>query len=334
MQFFLDDCDQYIGRYSDPDLGLDRVLAGAEERLDAQVLLDPFEEQLDLPTLSVQRTNSQCGQRQVVGQEFLSLAGIFVEIGDAAQYVWVTFAIDRAIETHLMVADVASEGVDPLAPHDLALQVVLGAGDKKGAGRVQPIQSDKIDVGLVHDVVGSGLNQPLLRQQVEHPNIVQLAIADMNKAWDRSAQIDQRVQLDCRLGRAKRCSGKQRQAKIDRGRIQRVDCRPHQGFEFRADRIVGIQGASDADQMLRQICKYRPWPRAIGVRQGVARDRLAAKPQTIKMPRLRAKIDLDVAQRLAPGQLSERECEKLVVAGELLDLVLGTMPLDHACKSH
>ena len=86
--------------------------------------------------------------------------------------------------------------------------------------------------------------------------------------------------------------------------------------------------------MLRQIGKYRPWPRAIGVRQGVARDRLAAKPQTIKMPRLRAKIDLDVAQRLAPGQLSERECEKLVEAGELLALVLGTMPLDHACKRH
>ena len=52
------------------------------------------------------------------------------------------------------------------------------------------------------------------------------------------------------------------------------------------------------------------------------------------MPALCAKIDLDVAQRLAPGQLGEREREKLVEAGELLDLVFGAMPLDHARKRH
>jgi hypothetical protein len=34
-------------------LRLDRVLVGAIKRLDAQVLLDPFEKQLDLPALAV-----------------------------------------------------------------------------------------------------------------------------------------------------------------------------------------------------------------------------------------------------------------------------------------
>jgi hypothetical protein len=46
-----DDGDQHVGRHGDPDLRLHRVLAGAEEGLDAQVLLDPFEEQFD-PLLS------------------------------------------------------------------------------------------------------------------------------------------------------------------------------------------------------------------------------------------------------------------------------------------
>ncbi len=35
-------------------LGLDRVLGGAEEALDAQVLLDPLKEQLDLPAAFVE----------------------------------------------------------------------------------------------------------------------------------------------------------------------------------------------------------------------------------------------------------------------------------------
>ena len=42
LRALLDDGDQHVGRHRDPDLRLDRVLAGAEERLDAQVLLDPL----------------------------------------------------------------------------------------------------------------------------------------------------------------------------------------------------------------------------------------------------------------------------------------------------
>ncbi len=41
-----DDGDQHVGRHGDPYLRLHCVLAGAEEGLDAQVLLDPLEEQL------------------------------------------------------------------------------------------------------------------------------------------------------------------------------------------------------------------------------------------------------------------------------------------------
>ena len=54
MQTLLRDGDQHVGGYGDPDLRLHRVLAGAEEHLDAQMLLDPLEEQLDLPALAIQ----------------------------------------------------------------------------------------------------------------------------------------------------------------------------------------------------------------------------------------------------------------------------------------
>lgn len=62
MHPFLDDGDQQIGRDCDPDLRLDGILTGAEERLDAQVLLDPVEEQLDLRTLLVQRADGKRGR--------------------------------------------------------------------------------------------------------------------------------------------------------------------------------------------------------------------------------------------------------------------------------
>jgi len=46
---FLDDGDEHEDRDGDPDLGFHDVLRGVVELLDAQVLLDPFEEKLNLP---------------------------------------------------------------------------------------------------------------------------------------------------------------------------------------------------------------------------------------------------------------------------------------------
>ena len=49
-ELFFEDCDQDINGNGDPNLSLNAVGRGAEEPFDAQVLFDPFEEQLDLPS--------------------------------------------------------------------------------------------------------------------------------------------------------------------------------------------------------------------------------------------------------------------------------------------
>ena len=69
MQTFLRNGDQQVGRYGNPDLRLHRVLAGAKEHLDAQMLLDLFEVQLDLPALAVQIGNQLRLEREVVSQK-------------------------------------------------------------------------------------------------------------------------------------------------------------------------------------------------------------------------------------------------------------------------
>jgi hypothetical protein len=57
MQTFLRNSNRHVGGYGNPDLRLHRGFAGAKEHFDAQVLLDPFEEQLHLPALAVIRKN-------------------------------------------------------------------------------------------------------------------------------------------------------------------------------------------------------------------------------------------------------------------------------------
>ena len=58
MKLLFDNGDQHISGDGTPDLRFDRVLAVTDEAFDTQMLLDPLEEQLDLPAAFV-----RCGDR-------------------------------------------------------------------------------------------------------------------------------------------------------------------------------------------------------------------------------------------------------------------------------
>ena len=84
-----DDSDEDINADGDPDLGFDGVLIGAEKCLDAQVLFDPFEEQLDLPAAFVELCDGQGCNLEIVGEEAKSLVVVFVVEADIAQILWI-----------------------------------------------------------------------------------------------------------------------------------------------------------------------------------------------------------------------------------------------------
>ena len=67
VELFFEDGHEEVNRDGDPDLALDGVLAGSEKRLD--LLLDPLEEEFDLPARFVKLSDDRCGQDKVVGQE-------------------------------------------------------------------------------------------------------------------------------------------------------------------------------------------------------------------------------------------------------------------------
>ena len=78
--------DQQIHAHSHPDLGQYGIARSPEEDFDFQVLLDPLEEQLDLPALFVDRRNRSGRQMEVIGQKDLVFAGLWVAVADAAQW--------------------------------------------------------------------------------------------------------------------------------------------------------------------------------------------------------------------------------------------------------
>jgi hypothetical protein len=56
-RIFFSNPDPHVNTDCDPDLRLDRVLGSTKKCLDTQVLLYPFEEQVELPALPIQFCN-------------------------------------------------------------------------------------------------------------------------------------------------------------------------------------------------------------------------------------------------------------------------------------
>ena len=100
-----DDRDQHVDRHRDPDLRLHGVLRGPVESLDAQVLLDPLEEQLHLPAALVESTDRQRRQRRLVGEEDQPLACLGIPEADPSQVLWVVAPRDVSVQRDGLIAD-------------------------------------------------------------------------------------------------------------------------------------------------------------------------------------------------------------------------------------
>src|SRR5229473_891729 len=324
MESLLDDGDQNIGGDGDPDLRLNAILGSPVEGFDPQMLLDPFEKQLDLPAAAVQFGDRKRGQDEIVGQEDEGLGGFGILKTDAAQGGLEALVRVEAREDDTLVADQAGLAIDRMRVPALHLEVRLTAGHEEAAGLVKTMETLEVEEATIHDVEGPGLGQQL----VEDVDLVHFAIADVDEGGNVAAQIQQRVQFDGRLGRAERRPRKYRQAQIDGRGVERVDSI----LQIDAEGFLCIQRSSDADQALSEVGVDTPVAHGIGMGQRIARHG-RTNSEVIELGTLCAQANLDVPKALSVGQLREGHAQELVQAGKRLHFKLTVITCHATAKS-
>lgn len=155
MKFLLDDSDAHIGGHRAPDWLLHRVLAGAQEFLDSQVLLDPLGEQFHVPAVLVQGSDSQRRQRRVVGQEDQVLSRLWVLETHAPQMLGVIPANIMAIHGNQLIPDDSGSAVSSSRINPPSIPIALGPHDKEGACLMHLVESGGIHVATIDHVEGT-----------------------------------------------------------------------------------------------------------------------------------------------------------------------------------
>jgi len=206
----------------------------------------------------------------------------------------------------------ARGGIDPMGIH-----VRFGTGDEEGAGQMQPMEPDEIDIAAIHHVDGARFRE----QQIERVDIVQLAVRDMDEARDVAAQIQQGVHLHRRLGRAEVRPGENRQTQIDGRRVERVD-----GVgQVQTQAFAGVQLPGLGDQTFGEFGMNTPIAHLVGIGQRRAPHRFA-ETQVIEFRRLDRQAGFDIAQALPIGQLSKRHGSVLFAAGQRSHPMIAAVP--------
>ncbi len=188
---------------------------------------------------------------------------------------------------------------------------------------MQGVETIEVGVAPVHHVEGPGLGD----QEVEHVDLVQLAIGDVDKARNGSPQIEQRVQPDRRLGRAEARPREDRQTQVDGRGIQRID----RLGQRHAQRLARIERSRLGDQPLGEFGINAPVARLVGIGQRRAADRLA-KPHVVELGGLGRQTGLDVAQALAVGELREGHAAQLLGARQRAHAVIAAVTGHDAVK--
>lgn len=325
MKFLLDNGNQNVSRHGAPDLRLDGVLAVAQELLDSQVLLDPFEEQFDLPAIFVQGCNRQWRQHKVVGQKDKSLASFRVFESYASQVFWVMLRGVKPVEQYRLIANKSRRSVDWFGINSSSVHVDFGSSDKESARLMHRVKSGEIQVASIHHVERSSFDW----HEVQNIDFVHLSVADVDKRWDCAAQVQQRVQLDSALRFAKRSPVEQSQTKIDRRRVQRVD----RVLQIQSDQIrIAVKLACPTNQQRGNVGPNAPVARLVGIGQRRAMNAVT-HPHRIKFARIGAERHFDVAQALAPSQLRKCHDSKLLCASHTPNAGVAAVAIDDSSKA-
>jgi len=228
----------------DPDLGAHGVVRGPVERFDAEVLLDPLEEEFDLPAAPVDRRHGESRKTEMIGQEYETLSRIRIDVTDTTQFFGISaFPLPRA-QSNRLIAPQPGCLVDRAGLLNREFGIGFRADDEIRHGLGDTVKPRKIEVSAVENIDASRFDGDL----VEEVDIVNRSIGNPDKHRDGAGEVDLRVHLDGRFGAAKVRPRKHRQAQIDSRGIDGVD----HLFEVQAVGVFGIKPSRLADEHLAQ----------------------------------------------------------------------------------
>lgn len=220
FEVVLNDTDETVCDDGNMNLNAHCIVALTPERLDLEVLLNPFEEELDLPPVFIKESDvlgSKIEVVCVVSERAMQVRSI---VDDTSNLAWILLLVLLLRKDDgLVTQDIVISVKNILACNDFIFRTLLLTDDKEGSNHRNLVKSGKVKVASVKDIARQGF----ICEPVHSIDIVHVGIGDSVKYGYLRDDIYLSVNLDARLRASELRPAKERHTEIDSSGVHGIE---------------------------------------------------------------------------------------------------------------
>lgn len=308
FHFMFDNSDETIGCYCRIDLYPDSGFGVSPESCHSQVLLYPFEEQLDLPTILVKEYYLLCRKEEVVCVE----GKCPVEFGNESHYTsnctGIIGSVPFPTESDCLVTENIGAVINSILSgfHHVCRMVFL-PDYKERIHLLNVIEPSQIPIASIKNISG----QRLIINHIKCVDIMDCGFGDIEHSGYLRDYIQLCMELYARLGAS------ELRPFIDAH--AQINCAGIKGIELATDAKFSVKACLLRlfNHMVGELLKHMPIPVSIASGEDVAVNGIFAKSE---MERFLGMSRCDIGQltkATAPEKLAEHENQQLSPVGQL-----------------
>ena len=302
FEVVLNDSDEAIGDDGDMDLNTHRIVALSPERLDPEVLLDPFEEQLDLPPVFIKEGNVLCCKIEVVRVVSERTMQVRSIVDDASDLAWIfLLVLLLRKDDGLVTQDVVFSVKNIFASNDFIFRTLLLTDDKEGSKHSNLVKPGEVKVASVKDIACLRL----VRKPVHSIDIMHVCIGDSVEHGNLRDDIHLSVDLDARLRASELRPAKERHAEVD-------SCGIH-GIESSVQlKLFGNPSLLRKEHHVEgKLLKDAVVPEVVSLGKRALVDRRLSESEMKRLLSMSGCYICEFSQPFTPHELSKHKDEKL-----------------------
>ena len=274
LEVVLDDGNETIGDDGNVNLYADCVLGFSPKSFDLEVLLDPFEKQLDVPPVLIQQSNVLCLEEEVVRVVYetaMQLRGIIDNPSDSSGIFLQIFLLREA--DALVFEHIVRPFEYAFPVNNLVGRITLFSDDEERSENMDPIESGEVKVASVKHIAC----QRLVSEPVHRVDIMHLCCGDSVEHGNLRNDVNLSMDSDARLCTPKLCPSEYGHAEVDGRRVDGIEL-PMQ-FEL----LRNASGLGHSHHVESELFKDAMVSESVGLRQHLSVDGLVTKTEVFRL---------------------------------------------------
>jgi len=220
FEIVFNDSDETVCDDGNMNLNTYGIVTLSPERLNPEVLLDPFEKQLDLPPVFIKEGDVLGGKIEVVrvvSERSVQLWSIVDDTPDFSRILLLVLFLRE--DNGLVTQDIVRSIKDVRTINDFVVRPFLLTNDEEGSGYGNLIKSGEVKIASVKDIAC----QRLVCEPVHSVDIMHVSIGNSVEHGNLRDDIHLRVDFDARLRTSELSPAKERHAEVDSRRVNGIE---------------------------------------------------------------------------------------------------------------